>query len=290
MFINKIWNYKSLLFQIPESPSWLISKRHSNKALKSLQWLRGIVPPQAVSNEFEKLKRHIELSKTCADCKKLETQCTHRPPTICEKFRKMKQKRTMKPFMMILILQFFMQFSGMAAMRPYIVLILNAHGIPLDSNSATIFLGLLSILALACLMLTIRWLGKRKIFLYSMVASFITYFALCKLPNQFYCIFNIFNFSIFCFWKAHMDLCFSHLVGHHSIKTSTRIIFERLLATGAISRSLWFWLIISSFALAFRAYPIFYRQKCFHSSKSCKLYIYQKSFVWPNRLFNQNLD
>lgn len=65
-------------------------------------------------------------------------------------------------------------------MRPYIVQVLNAHGIPLDSNIITVILGLLGIFANIVLLSTVRLFGKRRIFLYSMVITFFSCFGLSK--------------------------------------------------------------------------------------------------------------
>lgn len=155
-------------------------KNRVDDGLKSLQFLRGWRSPSAVISEFNKLMRHNEKSRSCVQCEKLVIKCVHLEPTIYDQFKCMKQQRIRKPFIMIVILQFFMQFSGMSCMRPYIVPILNAYGMPLDSNSTTVLLGLLGIFAIFCLLLSIRSLGKRNIFLVSIAMSLLTYFALSK--------------------------------------------------------------------------------------------------------------
>lgn len=68
-------------------------------------------------------------------------------------------------------------------MRPYIIPILRAYGIPLDANFTTILLGSLGILACFCLLVTIRWTGKRKAFLLSIFGTFFTFLALSKRLN-----------------------------------------------------------------------------------------------------------
>lgn len=133
---------------------------------------------EVVTSEFNQLLRHDEYSKSCEQCKKYGIPCVHPELNVCAKFKSMTQKRTLKPFIMVVILQLFMQFSGMSAMRPYFVPVLRAYGMPLDPNSITVIIGFLGILAITLLLLTIHSFGKRSIFLLSMFASVVTYFAL----------------------------------------------------------------------------------------------------------------
>lgn len=53
------------LFQLPETPIWLLSKERYNEALKNLQWLRGWVSPEAVEPELSQLKEISEASNAC---------------------------------------------------------------------------------------------------------------------------------------------------------------------------------------------------------------------------------
>ncbi|XP_055307332.1 facilitated trehalose transporter Tret1-2 homolog [Sitodiplosis mosellana] len=163
---------------VPEAPIWLISKQRSEEAQKSLQVLRGWVSTESISAEFRQLKNIGEISVSCSNCEKSGSKCDHAPPTLSDKLKDMTKKRTLKPFTLITILFLFMQFSGMFAMRPYIVQIINVHGISLDANFTTILLGVLGILANVFIVFTIQSLGKRRIYLYSMVGNFVSSFGL----------------------------------------------------------------------------------------------------------------
>lgn len=68
------------------------------------------------------------------------------------------------------MLCFLMQFTAVFAMRPYIIPILNAHGISMDANMVTVIFGVLGLIANVMIVTFIQWLGKRRIYLYSMVA------------------------------------------------------------------------------------------------------------------------
>lgn len=124
--------------QIPETPLWLISKNRLDDARKSLQWLRGWVPPHAVDHEFKELQRYNEQSNACISCSKQKITCVHPPPTMRDKLLDLLRRRTMKPFLLVLLIFLFSQLSGFSPMRPYLVLILKAYGVPVDPNWATV--------------------------------------------------------------------------------------------------------------------------------------------------------
>lgn len=97
-----------------------------------------------------------------------------------EKLKDITRKRTLKPFFLVTFQFFIVQFCGIFAMRPFIVQILEAHGIPWDANKTTVVLGLLGILANAVLLMTVKIWGKRNIYLWSMVFTVVSCFGLSK--------------------------------------------------------------------------------------------------------------
>ncbi|XP_055301620.1 facilitated trehalose transporter Tret1-like [Sitodiplosis mosellana] len=163
---------------VPESPIWLVSKNRLESAQKSLQVLRGWVSSKSISSELDQLKLINEMSSACVDCVQSGRKCDHPPPTLFEKFVDISQKRAMKPFLLVTILFVMMQFSGMFAMRSYIVPILGAHGIALDANFTTVILGFIGVLANVVNVFIIRILGKRRIYLWTMVGNFVSCFGL----------------------------------------------------------------------------------------------------------------
>lgn len=128
--------------------------------MKSLRWLRGWVSSVAVTAELNQFKKVSELSA--------ET------PGMMDKLKDMTHMRTLKPFILVSILFVFMQFSGMFQTRPYIVPILSAYGISLDANLTTVILGVIGVLANVAILFSIRAVGKRNIYLYSMVGNLLT--------------------------------------------------------------------------------------------------------------------
>lgn len=166
--------------KVPETPIWLLSKSRHDEAMKSLQWLRGWVSPAAVTKEFKSLERYSAMSNSCLSCEKLETKCEHPAPTFIEKMRDVLRKRTLKPLFLVTFLCFVMQFCGIFAMRPYIVQILHAFGVPMDPKTTTVILGLLGIIANVGLLFTVKRFGKRNIYLYSLIFTFISCFGLSE--------------------------------------------------------------------------------------------------------------
>lgn len=166
--------------KVPETPIWLLSKNREEDALKSLQWLRGWVTPKTVEKEFAELQNYKDTSTACNECEEAAVKCTHPPPTLVEKIQDVFRIRTLKPFAIVTLQFFIMQFCGIFAMRPFIVQILVVYGVPLGANATTVILGLLGIVANVVLLGIIRPCGKRNIYLYSMVGTFLSCFALSK--------------------------------------------------------------------------------------------------------------
>lgn len=125
-------------FQIPESPHWLLSRHRVDKAEKSLQWLRGWASPAAVQNEFSALQRYHKQSDACIACDKRGIDCTHPPSTFVEKCRDLMRKRVLKPTIMMVLISISSQMAGLSSMRPYLVLIFQAYGVPMDANWANV--------------------------------------------------------------------------------------------------------------------------------------------------------
>lgn len=91
------------IFQLPESPMWLLSRNREKDATNSLQWLRGWVTADEVKAELELMRKSLEYSTACSDCQKLEQKCTHPSATMWERFQELKRQRTLKAGVIILI-------------------------------------------------------------------------------------------------------------------------------------------------------------------------------------------
>lgn len=165
--------------QIPETPIWLLSKGRHEKALKSLQWLRGWVSPDTVHDEYQSLKKYSIRSRACKECAKKSIECDHKRG-IRDKVKQLKHIRILKPLILVIALQFFLQFSPINTWRPYIIQIFNAYTVQWDASFATIVLSSLGFAARICVLPMIKVLGKRKLYLMSTAATFLSCFGLCK--------------------------------------------------------------------------------------------------------------
>lgn len=123
---------------VPETPLWLLSKDRKDEALTSLQWLRGWVSPAAVSKEFLDIQRYSQNSNRCTTCEKSNVICKHPPPNVGERLKELLRKRTLKPLFLTLGCFMIAQFTGLSAMRPYMIQIFQAYGSPIDASWATV--------------------------------------------------------------------------------------------------------------------------------------------------------
>ncbi|XP_052868649.1 facilitated trehalose transporter Tret1-like [Anopheles cruzii] len=155
---------------VPETPMWLLSKDRADDAQKSLQWLRGWVSPKAVEQEFQEMKRYSLNAAKCAACQKADaaTTCQHPPLTEWMKLKELMRKRNLRPFVLVMLFFVFGQLSGLTGMRPYLVQIFQAYGVPLDANWATVSTGLLGLMANIVCMVSIKFVGKRRLAITSM--------------------------------------------------------------------------------------------------------------------------
>lgn len=149
---------------VPETPFWLMARNRKDDALKSLMWLRGWVKdPKHVEKEFKEIQRYSEDANRCVACQKGDQKCTHKSSSSAELVKELFRKRTLKPFILVITMFVFCQFSGLTAMRPYLVQIFQAFSVPINSSWATVAIGVLGFAAnIACTCL-IKTLGKRKI-------------------------------------------------------------------------------------------------------------------------------
>lgn len=165
---------------MPETPSWLLTQNRFTEAEKSLQWLRGWVSPQTVHKELTELQNYANESTACPACTAQSTKCSHEKPTFWNKMTEFKRKRTLKPFVLIMLLYFFFEASPMIAIQPYVILVLKAYGTPINENSVTVLLAAISILSCICLSSTVHAFGKRRIYLTSIVTVTVCSFGLSE--------------------------------------------------------------------------------------------------------------
>lgn len=162
---------------MPETPIWLLSKDRTDRALKSLQWLRGCVSTDTVIDEYKNLQQYSERSRACNRCAKQAIRCDH-TESILNKIQQLKRKRIIKPLILALILQFFLQFSAIMAWRPYIIQILNAYAIRWNASYTAVVMSSMGLVAKVCSMSLTKIMGKRKLYLAASALTYLSCFGL----------------------------------------------------------------------------------------------------------------
>ena len=101
---SKFWIGMSAItmFFMPESPYFLITKGKNEEALKSLQWLRG---SENMEDELEEFKREFRDQKLLGNV---------------SYFDLITDSVYLRPFLIVMALMFFQQFSGINAVFFYL--------------------------------------------------------------------------------------------------------------------------------------------------------------------------
>lgn len=164
---------------MPESPIWLISRKRENAAKKSLQWLRGWVSEKEIQTEFETAKKNQEFSSACAPCQKAQEKCTHPSPSFKERMMEFKRKQTLKPFAILFLANAMAQVAGMMHLLPFVVQLLKSYQSSIKSEDGIIIISASSVIATLTIMFTVKFIGKRRLYLISLAGCFLSHLSLC---------------------------------------------------------------------------------------------------------------
>lgn len=154
---------------VPETPLWLLSKGRRKQAKRALQWLRGWVSYDHVRQEFEQIERYVEHTN--------HSYGEENDSTIGDKIKELVRFNTRRPFIIIMACFFFANFTAATSMRAYYIQIFDKYEMVMDSSKMTIAVGIMGFVATVACSAGMKLLGKRRITLFSMVAT--TVFLLC---------------------------------------------------------------------------------------------------------------
>ncbi|XP_053689254.1 facilitated trehalose transporter Tret1 [Sabethes cyaneus] len=146
-----------LMFLIPETPRWYVSRGRDDRARKALQWLRG--KKADVDPELKGIiKSHQDAERHASKSAMLD----------------LLKKSNLKPLLISLGLMFFQQLSGINAVIFYTVQIFQDAGSTIDENLCTIIVGLVNFIATFIATMLIDRLGRKMLLYISDVAMIIT--------------------------------------------------------------------------------------------------------------------
>ncbi|XP_063707647.1 uncharacterized protein LOC134836358 [Culicoides brevitarsis] len=149
-----------LLFFIPESPYWLISKKQYKQAEESLAWLRGWVTIDRIQREYKQIRDRVS------------TVTLENPTGYLSRREKLQQfndRSFVIPFILVSLAFFIGHFSGMTTLQTYAVGIFKTLKAPMDEYQATLLLGVVEVTGGAICICVIHYTGKRPLALISTI-------------------------------------------------------------------------------------------------------------------------
>ncbi|KAG5314127.1 PREDICTED: facilitated trehalose transporter Tret1-like isoform X1 [Acromyrmex echinatior] len=153
-----------LMFIIPETPRWYISKGKTKRSRKSLQWLRG--KDTDITDELTMIEK---LHQEYLDSERNTSQ---------NLISELMKSKHFKPLLISLGLMLFQQMSGINAVIFYTVQIFQDAGSTIDENLSTIIIGIVNFISTFVAASVIDKLGRKMLLYISAVLMALTLFSL----------------------------------------------------------------------------------------------------------------
>ncbi|KAL4717200.1 hypothetical protein ACJJTC_017087 [Scirpophaga incertulas] len=206
----------------PETPVWLLFRGREKQAMKSLCYLRGWTTEENVSEEFERLSIYAKKLQRCAICCKTEDDetkdCEHMKMNIVKRFLLkfryvMMAKETLRPFTLIIMYFLFHSMSGLTPIRPNMVNVCGALGMPHDGKKIVLMVGILTFITSGLVIGLIKLLGKRKLAISALFFSGVSCMAISIYAEK-YIPDTVFSYDINTFptEKSYVPLVFFYFL------------------------------------------------------------------------------
>ncbi|KAK6638534.1 hypothetical protein RUM43_006801 [Polyplax serrata] len=147
----------TVFFFVPESPTWLVSKNRVEHARISLNWLYKL---EAESNREKLVDRKL---KELMRDKEQKLAASRGKPSVWRKFEGLKKPTGYKPLLIMIILFFFQQYTGVYITTFYIVQYFEEAGSKMNPFHASILVGLTRFVMSVVTVYLLKKFGRRPL-------------------------------------------------------------------------------------------------------------------------------
>jgi facilitated trehalose transporter len=163
-----------VVFFIPESPAWLVSKNRIEDAKKSLMWINKYQPQ--IENKTQTLaEMQLALLQKEHELKMIELSKRHESEVVT-KFREFIKPTAYKPMLILIGAFFFQQFSGIFIFLCYSITFFQEVGSTMNPYFSSIFIGVVRFSMSMVNTYVLRTYGRRPLVMLSCVGMSICIF------------------------------------------------------------------------------------------------------------------